>query len=71
MVKSFKKPIQGLPNVAPVARIATPVADAADPLTIQFNASGSTDDAGQSQLSYAWRFGDNTTSTAAKLGCRA
>ena len=44
---------------------ATPTSGAA-PLAVQFNSTGSTDpDAGDSIVSYAWAFGDNTTGTGA------
>ncbi|HEY1278850.1 MAG TPA: PKD domain-containing protein, partial [Acidimicrobiales bacterium] len=44
---------------------ATPTSGAA-PLAVQFNSTGSSDpDAGDSIVSYAWAFGDNTTGTGA------
>lgn len=54
------------PNTPPIARCtATPTSGFA-PLTVNFNASASTD-ANGNPLSYAWSFGDNGTSTGSTV----
>jgi len=49
-------------NQAPVAAISTDVSTGRAPLTVNFNASGSTDPDGDT-LTFVWDFGDGTTGT--------
>ncbi|WP_165956550.1 ThuA domain-containing protein [Kribbella antibiotica] len=51
-------------NQAPVARAAANRTSGAAPLAVTFSSAGSTDPEGGA-LSYAWNFGDGSTSTAA------
>ncbi|MGW6054356.1 carbohydrate-binding protein [Streptomyces sp. NPDC055189] len=51
-------------NRSPIAKAAADKTSGAVPLTVQFSSAGSSDPEGQS-LSYAWDFGDGSTSTRA------
>ncbi|MCV7071961.1 PQQ-dependent sugar dehydrogenase, partial [Mycobacterium rufum] len=54
----------GSTNLPPVAKASATPTSGATPLTVAFSSAGSSDPEGQT-LSYAWDFGDQTTSTAA------
>ncbi len=54
--------IGGNANQPPVARFTSNITSGDAPLTVQFNASTSSDPDGDS-LTYSWNFGDNTTAT--------
>jgi PKD repeat protein len=54
----------GAPPAPPVASATSNISNGSAPLTINFDASKSTDPQGQA-LSYAWTFGDGSTGTGA------
>jgi PKD repeat protein len=60
-LKQLRYPVTNNP---PTARASATPQSGVVPLTVQFSSSGSSDPDGDS-LSYAWRFGDGATSTAA------
>ena len=56
----------GAPPAPPVASATSNISNGSAPLTINFDASKSTDPQGQA-LSYAWTFGDGSTGTGATI----
>ncbi|MEW7290073.1 cellulase family glycosylhydrolase [Aquimarina sp. 2304DJ70-9] len=58
--------VGGTANLPPVARFGTDITTGDAPLTVQFDASMSSDPDGDT-LTYAWDFGDNTSATGSAI----